>query len=460
MSFSQALSGLRGQAENIKVISNNIANSQTVGFKGGRASFADIFAGASPIGLGVRVAGISQDFRSGDLENTGRELDLAIAGQGFFRMEKGNGEVVYSRNGEFNQDQDGFLVNSTGQFLTGFTMNEDDEDYPFADVIAGGAPERLRIPPNDIPANATEEVSAIYNLDAGIDATDPNVVQVATIFNDFDPTVVGREQEIGYHFSSSYTAYDSLGNPRTITTYFRKDPTADNLWQAYVAFDGVITGFTESTTNPTDPVTFPIAGDNAFTLTFGSDGQLLKDADNNIIGINEGTGDESDRTEIEITEPLALGGAAPFTGDTAIDFVLAGTTQFNNNSVQNSLDQDGYTSGTLTGLEVTDDGRVIRIFTNEERRDAGQIVLTNFINPEGLMPDGDNAWRQTNASGEPVLGVAGTGVFGTVESQTLENSNVDLAQQLVDMIVAQRAYQANSSSIGTQDEMLQTVINL
>ncbi|MEA1050089.1 flagellar hook protein FlgE [Lamprobacter modestohalophilus] len=454
MSFSQALSGLRGQAENIKVISNNIANSQTVGFKNGRTSFADIFAGASPVGLGVRVAGISQDFRSGDLENTGRELDLAIAGQGFFRMEKGNGEVVYSRNGEFNQDQDGFLINSTGQYLTGFAMNEGDEDYPFSDVIAGGAPERLRIPPNDIPANATEEASAIYNLDAGIDATDPNLVQEATVFTDFerDPEAVAN---IGYHFSSPFTAYDSLGNARTITTYFRKDPAEDNLWQANIAFDGVIVGFPDED-NPRDPANAESAGDNAFTLQFGTDGQLLEDEDRNIIGING----DSDRTEIEITDEVALGGAAPFEGENVIDYILAGTTQFNNNSVQNSLAQDGYTSGTLTGLEVTDDGRVIRIFTNEERRDAGQIVLTNFINPEGLMPDGDNAWRQSIASGEPVLGVAGTGLFGTVESQTLENSNVDLAQQLVDMIVAQRAYQANSSSIGTQDEMLQTVINL
>lgn len=434
MSFSQALSGLSAQSENIKVISNNIANSQTVGYKGGRASFADIFAGAGSVGLGVRVAGITQDFTSGDLENTGRELDMAIAGQGFYRMEKVNGEVVYSRNGEFNQDDQGYLVNATGQRLTGFGLA--DADDPFSGVVPGGAPVPIQIPQDDIPPNPTTQVDAIFNLDASVE---PGAnLQTATVATAYDPAAPAP-QDIEFDFSSSFTAYDSLGNERAITIYYRKD--AANLWQADIAFDGVIEGFPAATT-PAG------AGTNSFTVNFDTDGSLV-----NVDGV-------ADNTETTVTINAtndALGGAVnPFVFDLDID----GTTQFNNNSVQNTLDQDGYTSGTLIGLEVTDDGRVIRIFTNEQRRDAGQVVLTNFINPEGLQPDGDNGWRQTNASGEPVLGVAGTGVFGTIESQTLENSNVDLAQQLVDMIVSQRAYQANSSSIGTQDEMLQTVINL
>lgn len=151
-----------------------------------------------------------------------------------------------------------------------------------------------------------------------------------------------------------------------------------------------------------------------------------------------------------------LGGAEPL----VFDLDLAGTTQFNSNSVQNNLTQDGFAPGALIGIEVEDDGTVMRIFSNEERRAAGQIVLTNFINPEGLSRDGDNAWRQTRASGEPNIGVAGTGVFGSIEGQTLEGSNVDLATELVNMIISQRSYQANSTSISTQDELLQTIINL
>lgn len=653
MSFSQALSGLRAQAENIKVISNNIANSQTVGFKTGNMLFADVFAGAGQVGLGVNVVGVQQDFRSGDLENTGRNLDLAIAGQGFYRLEKANGEVVYSRNGEFNQDQNGYLVNGTGQFLTGYGLS--DPNDPFSEVIPGGAPQRLQIPPDDIPANATTEASAIYNLDAStVVGENTKTATVLTEFGNPD-----SEANVSFHFSSSFTAYDSLGNERTITSYYEK--IGVNEWQASIAIDGVIENFVpgvggvqaplqDAAGNPIyptqavdgdgnldfddggnpifetdgennivfqgiepevwplqdedgnevllqqregpqqividdpdnpgtdifvpnleggnatpeftgvnpgpivdvdgavlyprwvdidgDPVTAPVdlgnpdnfddngnpnidgfvdaepaywplknsegdevwvqqtvgpqtdingnpifvgtnadgtvgdpntagdpyptfltqtagdPGDNAFALNFNENGGLLQNENGDVIGVSQ-DGDDEDSAVIAV--PAAnLDGADALN----IDLVLGGTTQFNNNSVQNTLDQNGYTSGSLIGIEVENDGTVTRIYTNEERRTAGQIVLTDFINPEGLQPDGDNAWRQTNGSGEPVLGVAGTGTFGTIEGGVLENSNVDLAQQLVDMIVSQRAYQANSSSIGTQDEMLQTVINL
>ncbi|MBK1703325.1 flagellar hook protein FlgE [Halochromatium glycolicum] len=426
MSFSQALSGLRAQSESIKVISNNIANSQTVGFKGADVLFSDVFAGAaSKVGLGVAVAGVVQDFRSGDLENTGRELDLAIAGQGFYRLEKPGGEVVYSRNGQFNQDENGFLVNGTGQFLTGYGLS--DANDPFSEVIPGGAPQRLQITSDDIPANETAEVSAIYNLDA---STETGVnLQTATVDDG-----AGNQEDVDFDFSSSFTAFDSLGNERTITTYFQK--TGDNQWAAWVALDGVINGYTAA----------GAPGNSTFDLTFDSSGILT----------DTGAGNTDPIPLTFQAANYALDGAE----DLDFELDLVGTTQFSNDSVQNSLTQDGYSSGSLVGIEIQEDGTVTRIFSNEERRDAGQIVLTNFINPEGLQPDGDNAWRQTSTSGEPVLGAAGTGVFGTIASGVLENSNVELAQQLVDLIVSQRSYQANSSSISTQDELLQTVINL
>ncbi|MEA3639791.1 MAG: flagellar hook protein FlgE [Lamprobacter sp.] len=447
MSFSQALSGLRAQAENIKVISNNIANSQTVGFKTGKVLFADVFAGASSkVGLGVNISAIMQDFRSGDLENTGRNLDLAIAGEGFYRLEKSNGAIVYSRNGQFNRDAQGFLVNGTGQFLTGYGLS--DQNDPFSEVIPGGAPQRLRIPPDDIPANATTEVDAIYNLNAstiGTNVSNDDLQTATVVTNNPNP---GNTANIQFHFSSSYTIFDSLGNERTITTYFIK--TANNVWDAEIAVDGYRAQADIGTAD--------------FTLNFDANGNLF-DPDDGTVPIVAGGGDitvvvdPNDPEAVTLTLVAAnfdLGGAA----DLEFNLGFNGTTQFNNNSVQNTLEQDGYTSGTLIGLEVEKDGTVTRIYTNEERREAGQIVLSNFINPEGLQPDGDNAWRQTNASGEPVLGEAQTGVFGSIEGGVLENSNVDLAQELVNMIVSQRAYQANSSSIGTQDEMLQTIINL
>lgn len=454
MSFSQALSGLRGQAENIKVISNNIANSQTVGFKTGNLLFADVFAGAGNVGLGVDVVGVMQDFRSGDLQNTGRNLDLAIGGKGFYRLEKPNGEVVYSRNGQFNQDREGFLVSSTGQFLTGYGLT--DANDPFSDVIAGGAPVRLQIPPNDMPAQATGEdggASVIYNLDATTGIHDPGAappirdpnIQRTNVITD---PATGATAEIEFHFSSSYTVYDSLGNERVITSYFTKSDV--NTWDVEMAFDGfrdladigipdVTLGFDED--GQLDLTGIPIT---PITAGGGGIGVVVNAVNPEAVNLTF-TGANFD-----------LGGAA----DLAFNLDFAGTTQFNNNSVMNLFQQDGYTSGTLIGVEVDKDGTVIRIFTNEQREAAGQVVLTNFLNPEGLQPDGDNGWRQTMDSGEPILGEAGTGVFGTIVGGVLENSNVDLAQELVNMIVAQRAYQANSSSIGTQDEMLQTVINL
>ncbi|MEL7967129.1 flagellar hook protein FlgE [Vreelandella neptunia] len=425
MSFSQALSGLNAQSENLKILGNNIANSQTVGFKSSGAIFADVFAGASSqVGLGVKISDVRQDFTAGDLETSGRTLDLAVAGGGFYRVELPSGEAAYTRNGQFSQDNQGFIVNAAGQRLTGYGLS--DENDPFSEVIAGGAPEAIRIPSNDIPAAETGRATATYNLDGS--AQVGVGLQTAVLADGFGATP--GEVEVDYHFSNSFTAYDSLGNSRNISTYFRK--TADNTWQVEVARDGV-----------------KLDNTNDFVLTFDTNGQLTGTPDN-ITGVGGGE-------EVTFTFPAGdLGGAE----ELDFTFNLVGTTQFNNNSVQNTLTQDGYSSGSLAGLEVTREGRVIRIYTNEQRRDAGQVVLANFANEEGLQSIGDNAWRETNASGIGIIGTAGTGVFGTIESGVLENSNVDLAKQLVDTIVAQRAYQANSTSISTQDELLQTIINL
>lgn len=460
MSFSQALSGLNAQSENLKILGNNIANSQTVGFKSSGAIFADVFAGAnSQVGLGVKIANVRQDFTAGDLEATGRTLDLAVAGEGFYRVQLNSGEAAYTRNGQFSQDNQGFLVNAAGQRLTGYGLS--DPNNPFSEVVAGGAPQALQIPADDIPANATGAVSATYNLDAsiieaGADGATP--LQSATIVDEN-----GDELAVNYHFSNSYTVYDSLGNNHTVSTYFLKE--GDNQWIAQVAVNGVIDGFARDPADPAEPVATanqgPVTdyGDNAFAIDFNPNGQLERNPDGEVVAILGLTG-----TTVDPAPGAALANIA-FTPDGGADAVnfeldLEGTTQFNNNSVQNTLTQDGYSSGSLAGLEVTREGRVIRIYTNEERRDAGQVVLANFANEEGLQPIGDNAWRETNASGIGIIGTAGAGVFGTIESGVLENSNVDLAKQLVDTIVAQRAYQANSTSISTQDELLQTIINL
>ncbi|MBF59013.1 flagellar hook protein FlgE [Halomonas sp. FeN2] len=499
MSFSQALSGLNAQSENLKILGNNIANSQTVGFKSSGAIFADVFAGASSqVGLGVKISDVRQDFTAGDLETSGRTLDLAVAGDGFYRVEQTSGEAAYTRNGQFSQDNQGYLVNAAGQRLTGYGLS--DPNDPFSAVVPGGAPEALKIPAADIPAKATAQATATYNLDASTvpgQGTQTSLVRaqdeagnLITVDNTGAYAAGGDplEIEVAYHYSNSFTTFDSLGNERNVTMYYEK--IGDNTWKAFQAVDGKLS-FSGAAGAATDL-------DNAFFLKFNGNGQLAKYSDLDAAGNGVrdedaivGVADAGYQLSFAAGNPLAE--ATTANGETAalafdqpavdsaaltkafadLDFIvgdgaeelsynltLTGTTQFNNNSVQNTLTQNGYTSGSLSGLEITRDGRVIRIYTNEERRDAGQIVLANFANEEGLQSIGDNAWRETNASGIGIIGTGGTGVFGTIESGVLENSNVDLAKQLVDTIVAQRAYQANSTSISTQDELLQTIINL
>ncbi|HAA45455.1 MAG: flagellar hook protein FlgE [Halomonas sp. 54_146] len=447
MSFSQALSGLNAQSENLKILGNNIANSQTVGFKSSGAIFSDVFAGAnSQVGLGVNVADVRQDFTAGDLESTGRTLDLAIAGEGFYRIQEPNGQIGFSRNGQFSQNANGFLVTASGQQLTGYGIEEADPANPESETrIIANNPGPIQIPTGDIPAKQTAEVSAVYNLDASIDHTNNDLLQSVDVFNTIarEP---GATEEISYHFANSYTVFDSLGNARNVSSYYTK--VGDNDWDVRVAVDGYYDD------------------ENNFSLSFNANGLLTKDTNANgqefIVGVDDGDAN---------TKPDNPGGngddkaAITFPSENGADvlnfnFVLAGTTQFSGNSVQSALSQDGFASGALAGLSIDENGVIYRNYTNEQSIPAGQIVLANFANTEGLQPIGNNAWRQTATSGEPVIGIAGTGMFGTIESGVLENSNVDLAKQLVDTIVAQRAYQANSTSISTQDELLQTIINL
>ena len=463
MAFSQPLSGIAAQSKNLDVIGNNIANSQTVGFKGGNALFADVFAGAnSRVGLGTSVSTVRQDFGSGDIENTGRGLDLAIAGEGFFRLEEPNGEAVYSRNGQFSQDADGFLVNATGQRLTGYGLS--DPEDPFSEVQQS-ASEPLQIPRDNIPANATTEASATYNLGA---STIPGEgFQQASVKP--DPSASDdQDVEIDYHFSDSYEVFDSLGNSHTVTQYFEKiDQNSNNEWGVRVALDGVISQV--AVTDPTlENNTFDnTTGGNRFRLSFNENGELLEGTDANgddvIIGVNN-TGPNAGDSVADLSFAAGNYGfdGAEIGAEDSLEIELdpEGTTQFGNGSFSNSLSQDGNNAGRLAGIEVQKDGTVQRNFTNGESKAAGQVTLASFVNQEGLQPDGDNNFRATPESGEPTVDVAGTGLLGSVEAGAVENSNVDLASELVDTIIAQRAYQANSTSISTQDELLQTVIQL
>lgn len=404
MSFSQALSGLNAQQQALGSIGNNIANSQTVGFKSSNVLFADVYANSQ--GLGTQVADVQQNFGNGNIEGTGRNLDLAIAGDGFFRFQQPSGEVVYSRNGQLTMTAQGDLVNAQGAQIMGYPADEE------GNVQVGGAPVPLNVPADDIPAQATSQMTIGMNLNSGETVVDRDVTDFATN----DPN--------SYSYATNATVYDSLGNPRNMTLYFTKvgEDSGGSDWEVHALLAG-----------SSDPQEIT---DGEY-LSFDTSGRVVGDA------------------EFAVTF-ADLPGAE----DLTFDIDLGDATQFANSSTVNELNQDGYTSGALVGISIEDDGTVMRHYSNEQSLAAGQVVLANFRNPEGLTPIGDNAWAATAASGQELVGAPGTGLLGSLRAGALESSNVDMSAELVDMIIAQRAYQANSQTIKTQDELLQTVINL
>ncbi|EWH00935.1 flagellar hook protein FlgE [Halomonas sp. BC04] len=381
--------------------------------------FSDVFAG-SKVGLGTRVSTVMQNFNEGNVESTNRNLDLAIAGDGFFRFQDPSGEVVYSRNGQLSMTSEGDLINAQGAQIMGFGLNAAGQ------VQAGGQPVPLNVSAEELDASMTTNVATTLNLDA------------RKVFEEELSTVEVRDQNdnmvpINYHYSNNFTVYDSLGNPRNITVYYEKTDNA-NEWTAKMSMDGQALGGNV----PTE-----------FSLQFDSNGKLETGAGNvDANGAIPGIGFLS--AEFFNGEPE----------DLEFTLNLAGTTQFGNTSTVSSLNQNGYTSGTLVGITINDDGTIMRNYSNEQSRPAGQVSLVSFRNPEGLTPAGDNVWTASAASGQELVGAPGTGLLGSVVSGAVETSNVDMARELVDMIVAQRAYQANSQTIKTQDELLQTAINL
>lgn len=421
MAFSQAVSGLNAAATNLDVIGNNIANSATYGFKSGSASFADMFAG-SKVGLGVKVAGITQDFTDGTTTNTGRGLDVAISQNGFFRMVDSNGSVFYSRNGQFKLDENRNLVNMQGLQLTG---------YPVAGtpptVQTGANPQPISIPNTLMAAKSTTTATQQINLNSTDDI--PTVA--------FDPTNADS-----YNKKGTVTVYDSQGNEHNMNVYYVK--TADNKWDLYTQDSSVAN-----------------AGYNkAAQMSFDNNGNLA--GVNNYIA--QGTTPETwslDTTanttpSIDITTG-SVSGATPAT------FNLSFLNSMQQNTGANNVvatTQNGYKPGDLVSYQINDDGTVVGNYSNEQTQVLGQIVLANFANNEGLQSEGDNVWSATQSSGVALLGTAGSGNFGTLTNGALEASNVDLSKELVNMIVAQRNYQSNAQTIKTQDQILNTLVNL
>ncbi len=404
MPFAIALSGLNAASSDLSVTANNIANVNTNGFKGSRAQFAEVFAvgtqsvSSSAAGSGVRLSTIAQQFTQGNIDFTDNALDLAIGGEGFFVLSD-NGARTYSRAGAFGVDNQGYVVNAQGQRL---------QAYPFAGdgLFNTGTPNDLQLVTGANPPEASTRADFGLNLPANAP------VPANPTFDPTDPS--------SFNHTTSVTIYDSLGASHTATVFFIKDAAA-NTWNTQVEIDGT-----------------PVAG--ATPITFAADGSLQAPAG----GL------------------IPLGAYTPPTGaadiNMSLDFSTA--TQFGDAFGVNSLSQDGFTTGRLTGISVDPEGVVFARFTNGQSTSLGKLALANFVNPQGLQQLGDTTWGESFSSGDALLGEAGTASFGSIQSGALEASNVDLTAQLVSMITAQRNFQANAQMISTADTVTQTVINI
>ena len=436
MAFQQGLSGLNTSSKAIDVTSNNIANASTVGYKASVSHFADVYASsltgasAGQAGIGVNLAAIQQQFTQGNITTTTNPLDISINGGGFFRMDQ-NGAVSFSRNGQFHLDKNGYIINDQTLKLTGYPASA-------SGLITATSPVPLQISASDLApvATGTSTNSAFVGVRANLNLDARQTVpSVAWADGPAAGSVTGwAPNPLSYNYSTATSVYDSLGNAHTMTLYFRKT-AAVGAWEVYANVDG--------TTNLNNGGGGPIS-----TITFNSSGQLAGGSPMNL-SINLAQVNTSLGKPVSgATSPLAF----------PIDFV--GSTQFGSAFGTNRIEQDGYAAGHLIGLSVGSDGIIQGRYSNGQTFNQGQVVLANFTNPNGLQSQGNNQWTETSVSGPPLVGAPNTSSLGVLQSASVEESNVDLTAELVNLITQQRNYQANAQSIKTQDQVLQTLVNL
>lgn len=468
MSFNIGLSGIRAAAADLNITGNNVANAGTVGFKMSRSEFSDVYAasvlgsGSNAQGSGVGLGNVAQLFTQGNVNFTENSLDLAINGNGFF-VTSNNGALTYTRAGYFGTDRQGFIVNNSGERLQGFAVN------PATGQINQGVRTDLRVDTRSANPQATSAIESTLNLNStgvrpaawaqvydnfdfegavsnyflqnGIeqDAADEAQQSAAQDFATSARLVASRatfkpDDSSTYNSSTSVNIFDSQGNPHVLTKYFVK--TGGNAWDMHAYIGGQRVQVGDDAGNPAK-------------LEFDPRGQLIASRPLQVSGW----------TPLDKTgQPTgAVGSTGPGTGFT-LD--LAGSTQYASGFAVTAVNQDGFTTGELAGLEIDSEGMLVARYTNGQTKTQGQLVLATFANQQGLTSLGKSSWAQSQASGEPVIGAPASGTLGSVQSGALEQSNVDLSEQLISMIVAQRNYQANAKTIQTEDAVTQTIINL
>ncbi|MDR2015735.1 MAG: flagellar hook protein FlgE [Azoarcus sp.] len=408
MGFTQGLSGLNTSGRALDVISNNIANTSTVGFKSSHAVFADVYAGALTgvssaiqVGYGSKIAAVYQSFVDGIPTTTNNPLDMAIIGNGFYVIQRFDGTTAYTRNGQFDINKDGYIITANGEKVMGVRADDNGIIPP-----SGGIVQPLFVPLGDIDPKAT----TLVEIRSGNLNADEEPVAVVP----FDPADLDS-----YTFMNPIPVYDSLGGQHSLAVYFVK--TGPGTWDAYAMLDNDITTLSAAT-----------------ALAFDAYGK-------------------------PVTTPVQIPYTAVLTNSAAamnITIDLTNLNQFGVKSAINDLGQDGYTAGRIAGVVVTQDGVIQGRYTNGQAKDLGQMVLATFRSNQGLARVGDNLWAESPESGSPIIGRPRSGLNGLINGGQVEESNVDLTQELVNMIIQQRNYQANAQTIRTQDQILQTLVNL
>lgn len=466
MSLSISVSGINAAQKHLDVTANNIANVNTIGFKGSRAEFADVYSSSiftdtrTLVGNGVQTAAVTQQFNSGSIDTTTNALDLAIKGDGFFVLAPDSNSLdrTYTRAGAFQCDENGYVTNSMGNYLQVYDVNSDGT----VKSISLDSTHALKIPDTAGSPEATEKVNASMTLPASADYQNPEA---------FDPT-----NSKTYAASTSVKVYDSLGQAHTATYYFVKDitqqnedetnTTGANTWKMFMFIDdkpAAIDGVTDANKVDIDDSS-SLAGQtlSPATIVFDSEGNVKKDVNTNTV---TGLIPTSIKT-IELGQ--TLGGVdraniIPAGADQSqtIEFIfdelhMYGGTSF---SVE-AINQDGSTVGQLTNVEIDDNGLVSASYSNGSTSSLGMVALANFSNPQGLTQVGDTSWRASLSSGSAVPSQAGVGTCGSIQSSALESSNTNLASQLVELITAQRNYQANSRALEVNNTVMDSILNI
>jgi flagellar hook protein FlgE len=428
MSFYTSLSGLRGAQTDLSTISNNIANVGSIGFKRSRAQFGDIMpASSTTAGQGTRLKGIEQQFTQGGFETSARDLDLALSGTGFFvtRDALNGGTTYFSRNGSLSVDGQRYLVDSNGGYLQVLPVDAE------GNVTASGlaAARNIQLPLTSGTPRATTLISLAANLPTTADKPEDRAVYTPS-----QPWGFDRLDPNSYNYSQQQTVYDAEGNAQSATLYFVRTGSiaagdTTDTWDVHM-----FVGNEEASAVSGSPTPQPAQ------LAFDATGALT-----------------SPTSGVAFSSVFPSGAAAPLA--ITLDFGTA-TRQAPGAFSVASIDQDGIASAKISDVSVGEDGLVTASFTDGTTQALGKLLVANFSNPGGLRQRGDGRWTVTGNSGDAIVGEAGSDAFGRIQTGALERSNVDITEELVSLIAAQRNFQANAKAIETANSMDQSIINL